>query len=281
MNNSTENIIVVKNTGERVRFDAEKLKQALLRSGATDREADLVEKEVLSQLYDGIHTRRIYQIAYKLLRKKSHRTAGRYKLKKAVMELGPSGYPFEKFMGRLFENRGYKTEVGVTVQGKCVTHEIDVIANNGREQIMVECKFHGSKTNKSDVKVPLYIHSRFLDVKASWEQKEALRGIGFFGMVATNTRFTEDAVKFANCSGLRIISWDYPAGNSLREWIDQSGFYPITALQSLRKKDKELLLENNLVLCRELDSNRNLLRNLGFDNSSIKKILTEAAKLID
>jgi len=196
------------------------------------------------------------------------------------MELGPSGYPFEKFMGRLFENRGYNAMVGQVIQGKCVTHEIDVIANNGQEQIMVECKYHSSVNQKSDVKVPLYIQSRFLDVKAVWEQKEELKNLRLVGMVATNTRFTEDAKDFANCMGLRIISWDYPVKNSLREWIDDSGYYPVTALQSLRKKDKELLLENNLVLCRELEENQDVLKNLGFNTSTIRKVLKEASGLI-
>ncbi len=273
-------IIVLKNTGEKVPFDAGKLKHALLRSGASDYEADLVEQEVIGQLYNGIHTKKIYQIAYNLLKRKSKRTAGRYRLKQAMLELGPSGYPFEKFMGRLFENRGYHAKVGQVIQGKCVTHEIDVIANNGQEQIMVECKYHSSVNQKSDVKVPLYIRSRFLDVKAVWEQKEELKGLNLVGMVATNTRFTEDAKDFANCMGLRIISWDYPAKNSLRDWIDDSGYYPVTALQSLRKKDKQLLLENNLVLCRELESNQESLKNLGFSPATIRKILVEASKLI-
>ena len=280
MDNRTEEIIVIKNTGEKVVFDIEKLKQALLRSGASNDEVTLVVNEVTTRLYNGIHTKKIYQIAYNILRRKSKRTAGRYRLKQAVMELGPSGYPFEKFMGRLFENRGYQTQVGQIVQGKCVTHEIDVIANNGQEQVMVECKFHSNKAQKSDVKVSLYIQSRFLDVKAAWEQKEELKHLKLFGMIATNTRFTEDARDFANCIGLRIISWDYPSKNNLRNWIDQSGYHPITALQSLRKKDKQLLLENNLVLCRELKSNQPLLHKLGFNQSIIKKVLNEAEKLI-
>ncbi len=272
--------VVVKNTGEKDFFNVEKLKTALRRSGATETEVNLVEQEVLKQLYNGISTKKIYRIAYNLLRNKSKRTAGRYRLKNAVMSLGPSGYPFEKFLGRLFENRGYKTFVNQIIKGKCVTHETDVIANNGTEQIMVECKFHSSITQKSDVKVPLYIQSRFLDIKEVWKQQPELNGINFFGMVATNTRFTEDAKAFAKCVGLKIISWDYPAGNSLREWIDNSGFYPVTALQSLRKKDKELLLENNLVLCRELESNKQKLRELNFSESSIKKILAEAKHLV-
>ena len=280
MNEQHQSIVVTKNTGEKDIFDAEKLKSALRRSGATEAEVDLVEQEVLDNLYDGITTKKIYRLAYNLLRNKSKRTAGRYRLKSAVMSLGPSGYPFEKFLGRLFESKGYKVSVNEIIKGKCVTHETDVIANNGTEQIMVECKFHSSIAQKSDVKVPLYIQSRFLDVKASWEQQPKLKSTRFYGMVATNTRFTEDAKDFARCVGLKVISWDYPAGNSLREWIDDSGYYPVTALQSLRKKDTELLLENNLVLCRELEPNRQKLRDLDFSESNIKKILTEAAHLI-
>jgi len=280
MNEQHQTIVVTKNTGEKDVFDVEKLKSALRRSGATEAEVDLVEQEVLDNLYNGITTKKIYRLAYNLLRNKSKRTAGRYRLKNAVMSLGPSGYPFEKFLGRLFENKGYKVLVNEIIKGKCVTHETDVIANNGVEQIMVECKFHSSITQKSDVKVPLYIQSRFLDVKASWEQQPELKSTRFYGMVATNTRFSEDAKDFAHCVGLKVISWDYPAGSSLREWIDDSGYYPVTALQSLRKKDTELLLENNLVLCRELEPNRQKLRDLDFSESNIKKILAEAAHLI-
>lgn len=280
MNKTPTTIVVTKNNGEKDVFNAEKLKTALRRSGASEREVDLVEQEVLGELYDGISTKKIYRLAYNLLRNKSKRTAGRYRLKNAVMSLGPSGYPFEKFMGRLFESRGYNVKVNQIIKGKCVSHETDVIANNGTEQIMVECKFHSSATQKSDVKVPLYIQSRFLDIKAVWEQQPNLKEVQFYGMVATNTRFTEDAKDFARCMGLKVISWDYPTGNSLREWIDDSGYYPITVLQSLRKKDKELLLENNLVLCRELEPHRQKLRELNFSESTIKKILNEAAHLI-
>ncbi len=280
MNEQNHTIVVTKNTGEKDVFDAEKLKTALRRSGATEEEVNLVEQEVLKKLYNNISTKKIYQIAYSLLRNKSKRTAGRYRLKNAVMSLGPSGYPFEKFLGRLFESRGYRVRVNQIIKGKCVTHETDVIANNGTEQIMVECKFHSSVTQKSDVKVPLYIQSRFLDIKAVWEQQSDLQGLKLYGMVATNTRFTEDAKDFARCAGLKVISWDYPQGNSLREWIDSSGFYPVTALQSLRKKDKELLLENNLVLCRELASNKQELRRLNFSEGAIKKMITEAEHLI-
>ena len=273
-------IYVHKNTGEKDIFDENKLVSALMRAGASPEESQVVLNKVTSQLYNGISTGKIYKIAYKVLREISHKSAGRYRLKKAVLDLGPSGYPFEKFIGRLFEKMGYTVEVGKTINGKCITHEIDVIARNNTEQIMVECKFHSLKGQKSDVKVPLYIHSRFMDVKAVWEKDPKLEGLKLSGMVATNTRFSEDAKNFANCSGLRILSWDYPYQNSLREWIDKSGFYPITALHSLKKKEKDELLQKDVILCRELKQHKNTMRAIGINEKRIKKIIEEAEKLI-
>ncbi len=278
MQNSS--IYIYKNTGEKDLFDENKLISSLMRAGASPEEARIVSKEVKAKLYNGISTGKIYKIAYKILRNISKRSAGRFRLKKAVMDLGPSGYPFEKFVGRLFESMGYTVEVGRIIKGKCVTHEIDVIARNKTEQIMVECKFHSLKGQKSDVKVPLYIHSRFQDVKATWEKDENLSGLKFYGMVATNTRFSDDARQYAQCSGLRVLSWDYPKGNSLREWVDQSGFYPITALHSLKKKEKDRLLQENVVLCRELKDHKKNLQEIGLSEGRIKQVINEAEHLI-
>jgi hypothetical protein len=144
---------------------------------------------------------------------------------------------------------------------------------------MVECKFHSEKGQKSDVKVPLYILSRFEDVKHTWEKDPQLKGLRFYGLIATNTRFTEDAKEFARCSGLKVLSWDYPPGNSLREWVDESGFYPITALHSLKKKEKSDLLEKDIVLCRELKNHQAILKEIGIQESRIQRILQEASEL--
>ncbi len=271
---------VTKHNGERVIFDPEKLKRALYRAGADDRQAASVLEEVEKMLVDGMSTKKIYLAAYRILKKLSKRTAGRYKLKQAVQEMGPSGYPFEKFIGKLFEFHGYEAVVGKIVQGKCVTHEVDVIARNGVEQIMVECKFHRDAGYKSDVKIPLYIHSRFLDVRQAWEKKPGLANLRFRGMIATNTRFSQDAIDYAECSGLYLLSWDYPEGDSLKDWIDQSGFHPITSLSSLRKADKQKLMENGLILCRELPYNQDMLIEIGFKPNQVKRVLREAEALV-
>lgn len=272
-------IQVIKGNGEKVLFDKEKLKQALASSGAGTEEQEQIAKQVEARIYDGIHTKKIYQMAFDLLKRQSHKTAGRYRLKNAIMEMGPTGFPFEVFVGKIFETMGYEVETGVMVQGKCVQHEVDVIARKPGEMIMVECKFHMDSATKSGVQVPLYIHSRFLDVKAAWEEKYG-KNIRYQGGVVTNTRFSDDAISYATCAGLLVISWDYPAETGLKYRIDKTGLQPVTSLISLTKKDKQLLLEKGIVLCSQLDENQPLLREMGFTEIQIRKILKEAANLV-
>lgn len=272
-------INVTKGTGEKAAFDIEKLSSALKRSGANPMQIGQITREVESMLYEGITTKKIYQIAYSLLRKKSQHIAGRYRLKKAIHELGPTGYPFEKFVGRLFEADGYQVEIGQLVMGKCIQHEVDVVAKKPGKQVMVECKFHGDSSRKSDVRVALYIQSRFQDLKAKWKLDNPDNNSEYRGMVVCNTRFSDDAMQFGECAGLELISWDYPAGNCLKDWIDRSGYHPITSLHNLRKRDKQQLLEEGIVLCRELETHQEFLHKIGLSERQITKILTEARLL--
>lgn len=280
MNQTNSTITITKHNGERVTFVPEKLKKGLFQAGANEKQADIVIREVEKRLFDGISTQNIYQTAYRILKKISRRAAGRYKLKQAVMEMGPSGYPFEKLIGKLFEYKGYTSEIGKIVRGLCVSHEVDVVAKNDHEQIMVECKFHRDPGYKSDVKIPLYINSRFLDVQSAWKKIPALNGLHFTGMIATNTRFSEDAIDYARCAGLRLLSWDYPEDNSLKKWIDQSGFHPVTSLSSLKKVFKQKLLEDGVILCRELADNQETLRQMGMKPEQISRVLQEAEAMI-
>ncbi len=270
---------VTKGNGDKVVFNPEKLKQALESSGAGHAEQEKITRLVTEKLYDGIPTGQIYRMAFDLLKKESHRMAGRYKLKNAIMELGPTGFPFERFVGKIFETMGYEVKTGVIVQGKCVQHEVDVVAHKNGEMVMIECKFHSDNLTKSSVQVPLYIHSRFLDVKAAWEQEHG-KNIRYRGGVVTNTRFSDDAEKYGNCAGLLMISWDYPLENSLKTRIDRSGLYPVTSLISLTKAQKQQLLEKGIVLCSELEENQNLLKEIGIQERQIIRILREAENLV-
>ena len=277
MNN--KNVRITKRSGISVPFSEAKLINSLERSGASNSIIEIILKEVKSILYDGISSEEIYKTAFSHLRKSSRPTAARYKLKKAIYELGPSGFPFERFVGAVLKYEGYKTKVGVIVKGHCVNHEVDVVAEKENKHFMVECKFHSDKGRHCDVKIPLYIQSRFVDVEKQWRKKDGHETKFHQGWIFTNTRFTSDAIQYGSCMGLMLIGWDHPKKGSLKERIDLSGLHPITCLTTITKHEKKQLLDKEKVLCMELCEHPELLKTIGVSEKRHKKILDEAHDL--
>jgi hypothetical protein len=272
-------LTVTKQSGERVPFNPEQLRRSLLRAGAGEEDIQIILGEISRMLYDGIPTRKIYRAAHELLRKRSSGALARYRLKQAIQELGPTGYPFEKYVAGLLAYQGYQVKTGQLIEGRCVTHEVDVVAEKEHEVIMVECKFHSEQGTKSDVKVPMYIRSRFEDIRNNLGKYYPGGDTRFHGWVVTNTRFTEDAVDFGKCSGLYLVSWDYPDSGSLRERIDLAGLHPITCLNSLTRREKKELLSREIVLVKELLRTPGILETLGIPPPRIRKLLKEAESL--
>lgn len=275
-----EQFNIIKASGEEVEFNSDKLKSSLQRSGADQKTIKKIIDEVEGVLYNGMTTKEIYRKAFKLLRQISpHSTAARYKLKKAIFELGPTGFPFEKFVGAILSYEGFQTEMGVIVKGHCVNHEVDVIAQKDNKHFMIECKFHSDQGRFCNVKIPLYIQSRFKDVEVQWEKQPGHDTKFHQGWVVTNTRFTSDAIQYANCMGLMLMSWDYPKKGSLKERIDQAGLHPVTCLTSLTKYEKQQLLDKEIVLCMDLCNQPKLLNSIHISTKRQKNILREAHEL--
>jgi len=103
--------------------------------------------------------------------KKSPSIAARYNLKRALMELGPAGYPFEQFVAHIFSAQDYETIINQIISGNCIDHEIDITATKASKHFMIECKFHNRTGLKTNIKVILYIQARFEDVRTEWEQR--------------------------------------------------------------------------------------------------------------
>ncbi len=279
MSSANVQVNVTKASGERELYDESKLRRSLASAGAGKELIDHISNSVDELLYEGITTHKIYKEAFRQLKIESKKSAGRYKLKEAIRELGPTGYPFEKFVAELLNRMGYQTEVGLIVQGDCVSHEIDVLATKDNEYFMIECKFHNRKENTCNVQVPLYIQSRFLDLKKNWMNQPGHENKVHKGWIVTNTRFTTDAEKYGECVGLRLLSWDYPKDNGLKDLITRVGLHPVTSLSSLNKQDKEMLLETDVIFCSQLHERPDLLHKIGIDNRKVNRILNEVAAI--
>ena len=257
-----EQLLVKKYDGTLMPFDRFRLLNSLKRSGAASNIAELITKAIELESYDGISTKIIYRKASKLLSKYERGSGVKYRLKQAMMDLGPSGYPFEKFVAELFKQRGFEVEVGVMMQGWSVMHEVDVVAQNPDKYYVIECKFHNNQATKSDVKIPMYIYSRVQDLHKVLKRGEAKDKKSYVGWIVTNTRFTKDAIKFGKDYGLAMLSWDYPEDGGLRDWIEIEGLHPITSLSTLSRKEKKELLKAGVVRCKQLYDNPEIMDEL-------------------
>jgi hypothetical protein len=248
----TPPIMIRKASGDLEAFNPDKLVQSLLAAGADQQMADEILADISSWLVDGVSTREIYARALSTLGHRMKAAAGRYRMKDALMQLGNSGRPFEVFTGEIFKARGYAVKVGIVVQGRSITHEMDVIATGKGRQHLVECKFSQMRGSHVSIQVPLYVHSRVNDIVALRRGLPEYRSLVFTGWVVTNTRFSTDSVAYARTYGLELLSWDYPYGDGIKDIIERERLYPITVLSSLSLRDKETYIAKDLVTCSQL-----------------------------
>ena len=273
----TQEVLIRKADGSLAPFDVDKLRASLERTDAAPHVIEWIIHDVHHLLVEGMSTRTIYREAFKRLRLKSRHAAGRYRLKQSLFELGPSGYPFEHFVGRLMEQQGFRVEVGVFKSGLCVEHEVDVWASNGQDLRIMECKFHSDVKRKSSIQTALYVQARFQDLVHRLPPEEVnLQPQAF---VVTNTRFTTEAFSYGQCMSMRLVSWDQPRNGNLKQWIDESGFHPLTCLSSLSRQEKRTLLESGTVLCSEITSDH--LSNAGVPEKKHAKVLAECGSITE
>lgn len=272
-------IYVIKADGSREPFDVSKLERSLKKAGASSKSVmDILEK-IQSGLRHDITTHEIYRHAFELLHKDERPIALKYSLKRAIMDLGPSGFPFEDFIAEIFRYKGFETETGKIVRGFCVEHEIDVIAWNSEKLIMVEAKFHNELGIKSDLKIALYVKARFDDLRKMTFKYGKERQLDE-GWLITNTKFTSTAIEYGSCQGgLKMIGWNYPPVGNLHDMILESKLHPITCLISLNGREKKELLDKGVVLCKSIIENPDLLIPLGFNTAKSQKVIEEISSL--
>jgi len=241
---------VVKASGETEEFDLNKIKKTCLRAGASQSLTNKIAREVENRSYNGISTKEILHITLNLLGKQKPFIAARYDLKGAIFRLGPAGFAFEHLVAEILKEYGFKTKVHSMINGFCVQHEIDIIATKKNKNYMIECKYHNLPGIYTGLREALYTYARFLDLKNG--SKESLCQEFEQPWLVCNTRFSDGAIQYSKCIGLKLIGWNYPEVKSLREMIEKKRLYPITMLRKLDRQSQEKLATSGLVLINDL-----------------------------
>ncbi|MFH1244118.1 MAG: restriction endonuclease [bacterium] len=239
--------LVVKSDGTKEPYSEDKIRASATRVGVPgDLQLTMLE-HIRSRLFDGISTHEIFSMIKEFLHESSiPYLAMKYNLKDALSELGPSGYPFEKYVALLLSDIGYVTQTNITLNGACISHEIDVLAQKDEITYFIEAKFHKNKIQRTDVRVALYIKARYDDLTQAWERGETR------SWLITNTRFSKDAIKYGQHHNIRLTSWGYPKGEGIMDLIERTGLHPVTIIDGLTQNDKLCLFSSGIVTCQQL-----------------------------
>lgn len=270
-----QNILVTKADGEQEPFDPSKLEQSLEHAGASSLVRARIAARIMHELRPGMTTQEIYRHAYDMLQHEEEQpVAARYSVKRALFELGPSGFPFEQFFAEVLRAHGWSTRTGVALTGRCAPHEVDVLAEKNGKRVGIEAKFHNEAGGKTDIKDALYVKARYDDLKHAPDPSSRVDE----GWLITNTSFTRNAIRYAQCSNLTLIGWDYPRSKNLMTMIDEARVHPLTCLTTLSESEKQRLLESKMVLCRHV-STPHILKEYGVKPARIPQIMEEASRL--
>lgn len=273
-------LTITKSDGTKQLFEEEKLINSLRHAGASDKSIDEILEVVESSMKDGMTTSQIYGHAFSLLRKHSVQIAVKYSVRRALAELGPDGFPFEKLVSRIFHAWGYEALTDQHVMGECIEHEMDVVAWKDDKLAMVEAKFHNEFGLKSDVKVALYVKARFDDIAKNDFDFGGKRRKLTDRYLFTNTKFTEQAIKYGVCNGLNMIGWNYPSSGNLHSLIEEYHLHPITTVTSLNHQQRKDLIGRNIITCADLNKRPEILAEIGVRDEADRNKVVEEAKAI-
>lgn len=269
---------VRKASGKKELFDIDKFRMSLKKSGADQPLIDRLVFEI-QELPKLRSTKEIYGYALTILQQENPVVAARYNIKRALLDLGPAGFPFEQFIAELFREQGYTAITDQIEQGFCVEHELDIVLSRDSTLSMVECKFHNSQQLKTDVKVALYCKARFEDIKKSWQLAAGKRRQFHEVWIVTNTKFTSEAIRYATCTGIELLGWSYPSKENLPTLIDRYSLYPITTMPKLTSAQKRLFVKEGFVLCRDAQNYVSVMRKYGLKQAEVDAFLRDAHEL--
>src|SRR6185437_8835047 len=112
---------VIKADGSRQPYQEIKVINAIRRAGIPHQLHQEVLDHVNTKVYDQIPTSEIYHHILEYLDASTEPfSRAKFSLKQAIMQLGPTGYPFEDFVAKILETQGYEVLVRQIMLGRCV-----------------------------------------------------------------------------------------------------------------------------------------------------------------
>ena len=268
-------IKVIKFNGEEELFSDKKVYQSAKRVGASDQLAREISRTIEKEVYPGMKTSQIFSLVKKKLKQETPRAALRFNLKKAIRRLGPTGFPFEKYMGEVFASQGFKVLLNQEIVGACVSYEIDFLAQKNNLLYIGECKYRNLRKGRVHSRDALANHARFLDIeKGSFSKNKKIKSL-----LVTNTKFTTKVIKYSQCVGVELLGWRFPKNRGLEQLIESQKLYPITILPGLNKYLAERFSQKGIMLAKDLLDRDRVIRITKIPEKQLRPLVKQAQVL--
>jgi len=246
-------IYVVNAKGEREPLSFKKIYRSARKVGAPEPLAQEIARTIKREAFPGIRTSDIFKRVKQLLSEKVPSAALRFDLKEGMRKLGPTGFPFEKYIGAILSRNNFKVHLNQSISGKCADYEIDFLAKKDKTLYIGECKYHNLAGGRVDLRVALEDYARFLDLReSSFFKSQRLKNIQLRSLLVTNTKFTSQVIRYCQCVGIEILGWDWPKNRGLEYLIDSQKLYPITILPSLKGYLAETFVSQGIMLAQDV-----------------------------
>lgn len=247
-------IYIINSNGQRELFSFQKVYRSARNVGASKQLARQIAGIIEKEIYPEIKTSEIFARVKELLYQETPKAALIFNLKEGIRRLGPTGFPFEKFIGEIFKKLGFEIKINQHIPGFCLDdYEIDFVAKKENLIYVGECKYRNSPGDIVHLRDALANYARFLDImKGSYFEKEKKQNYEIKTIMVTNTKFTSQVVKYFSCMGVGFLGWKSPKNNGLESLIEKYNLYPITILPSLKGYLENIFVSEKMMLVQDV-----------------------------
>ena len=214
-------LYVINSNKERELFSFQKVYRSAKRVGASGKLALEIAKTIKREVYPGIRTSEIFKRVKNLLQQESPKAALKFNLKEGTKKLGPTGFPFEKYIGEVLKKIGFKVKINQYLPGHCISnYEIDFIAQKENLIYIGECKYRNISGDRVHSRDALANYARFLDIlNGPYFKLKKYKNLKIKTMMVTNTKFTKRAENYSYCMKAELLGWRCPKNKGLEYFI--------------------------------------------------------------
>lgn len=280
-------VFVTKADGSSQPFDRQKVINTCLKMHSSMADAEAVADKIEKRVYNGIPSKKILRMVFVLLKDYSPTVRYQLDVREAVSRMRPKP-DFEHFIAIMLTKMGYNViereaaGADLLVRGRCIEHEIDAIAKRPGETVYVEVKHHYDMHAFTPLGVCLEVNSTFEDLLDGF--RAGRNNLNFSSaMIVCNTKFSEHALRYAHCRGIRHICWGRPDEHmSLGQLIDEHKLYPTTVLKGLDQSAQRRLGDAGVVLLTQLAGAdlRELARSTRLQRAALESLSNRASEIL-